>query len=99
MKLKLINRNILVRKCYKPHILKEDGSVLLYLDDTSTETTNFATLLDVSPLCEHFSKEDIGGIVLCPEWVNGMMRVEKEDFVIPEEEMTLAIFEKENDHA
>ena len=99
MKVKPIGKRLLVRKCYNPGILKPDGSVLLYLDDTTTESTNFATILDVSDRCDKFSKSDIGGIVLCHELGGDTVRVGKEDFVISEEDVLPAVYEQEKANA
>ena len=58
---------VLIRKCVHPDIMKDDGSVLLYLDDYTKNDTNWVEVIDVGPKCKNLRKEHVGLLVHCKE--------------------------------
>ena len=88
MSYRMLGDWVRVRKCFKDHLRKEDGSVLLYRTDGDFDTTNFASIVDFGPKCLVICKEDIGRKVKLPEVHNDLKRMvgalSGEDFAVRE---------------
>ena len=85
---------VYIRKCMNDHILNEDGSVLLYLDDNSFDGDPlgrgaWCEVIGVGK-CRYFNESNIGGFIRAPEMSSSMfrlgsMRDGSEDFCIHED--------------
>ncbi len=76
---RMCNDFVLVLKCYNEEDI--DGIVTT---EFRQDTTNFAEIFMVGPGCKHLTENDIGKKCLCPEWKNGMFRIDGEFFAIQE---------------
>ena len=84
MNLEPIHNCVLVRKCVNDHIRNQDGSVMLYRPAENYEHTNWAEILKIGPRCVIITKNMIGSLVQCPEYVNGMRFVGDDCWIIRE---------------
>ena len=84
-----------VRRCFTDHVRNDDGSVLIYRpqgtsnpDSTpwlgSTSQCNWVEIIALGPDCEYLTQENIGGICRSPEYETGIHRLFDEDFAVKE---------------
>lgn len=99
MKIHPIGDHIFVRKClngaqemFQGQVYHRKGNLVLC--SGSGQNTNFAEILAVGPRCKHFTKDQIGKFIVCPEISNDMHRINGEDFSIRERAIAvLAVFD------
>ena len=89
MRIRPNNDYIFIRKCvngqeedYNGQKFYRKGNIVV--TSATADTTNFAEVIAVGPMCKYFSDEDVGSFIICPELSNDMHRITGEDFAIRE---------------